>query len=120
DGQNDIGYYPERLPLSRNRRMNRRKVRDSQRENAKMRLTKLLACVALAATMVVPAWVAQADTSLRLAHQFAPDSLPGQSAARFADLVSSKTDGAVTVTVLAAGALGDERANLQQLSSGTI
>jgi tripartite ATP-independent transporter DctP family solute receptor len=84
-----------------------------------MRLTKLLFCAAFAAIMV-PAPAVQAQTSLRLAHQFAPDSLPGKSAARFAELVESKSGGAVTVTVLAAGALGDERANLQQLGSGTI
>lgn len=63
---------------------------------------------------------AAAQTTLRLAHQFAPDSLPGRSAQRFAELVQSKSNGAVRVTVLAGGALGDERANLQQLGSGTI
>lgn len=59
-------------------------------------------------------------SELKLAHQFAPDSLPGQSAQHFAELVAQKTGGATTVTVLPGGALGDERANLQQLSTGSI
>src|SRR5690606_27988974 len=57
---------------------------------------------------------------LKLAHQFAPDSLPGQSAQHLADLVAKKTGGATTITVLPGGALGDERANLQQLGTGSI
>ena len=57
---------------------------------------------------------------LTLGHQFAPDSLPGQSAQHFADLVSEKTGGDTTLTVIPGGALGDERANLQQLSNGSL
>lgn len=84
-----------------------------------MRLAKLFFCAALAAA-ALPGSGVYADTSLRLAHQFSPDSLPGRSAERFAELVKTKSNGTVTVTVLAGGALGDERANLQQLKSGTI
>ncbi len=58
--------------------------------------------------------------NFKLAHQFAPDSLPGQSAAHFAELVVSKTKGATKITVLPGGALGDEKSNLQQLSNGAI
>ncbi|MGO1164059.1 TRAP transporter substrate-binding protein [Brucella sp. C7-11G] len=58
--------------------------------------------------------------NFKLAHQFAPDSLPGLSAQRFADLVSEKTKGESKVTVLPGGALGDERANLQQVETGSI
>jgi tripartite ATP-independent transporter DctP family solute receptor len=62
---------------------------------------------------------AMAD-NLKLAHQFAPTSLPGLSAVHFADLVKEKTAGATTVTVIPGGALGDEGANLQQLQNGSI
>lgn len=74
----------------------------------------------LAASMIFAAGAAHAQTTLRLAHQFAPDSLPGKSAQRFADTVAAKTGNAVKVTVLPGGALGDERSNLQQLGAGTI
>ncbi len=74
----------------------------------------------LAATLTLAMGVAHAETTLRLAHQFAPDSLPGKSAQHFADAVAAKTGNAVKVTVLPGGALGDERANLQQLGAGTI
>jgi tripartite ATP-independent transporter DctP family solute receptor len=63
---------------------------------------------------------AGAAENLKLAHQFAPDSLPGKSAAKFAELVAEKSKGAVKVTVLPGGALGDERANLQQLENGSL
>jgi tripartite ATP-independent transporter DctP family solute receptor len=84
-----------------------------------MRAKLVLMCAALA-FLAQPLEKALAQTTLRLAHQFAPDSLPGKSAQRFAELVQAKTGGAVRVTVLPGGALGDERANLQQLGSGTI
>lgn len=72
-----------------------------------------------AGIVVLTGHTAQA-ADFKLAHQFAPDSLPGQSASYFAELVESKTGGDSTVTVLPGGALGDERANLQQLESGSI
>jgi tripartite ATP-independent transporter DctP family solute receptor len=70
--------------------------------------------------MVFGASSAFAATKLKLAHQFAPDSLAGQSVNRFAETVAKKTDGRITVQVLPGGAMGDERANLQQLSSGSL
>lgn len=79
---------------------------------------KFLLSLAIVSTLHVA--TAHGQTSLRLAHQFAPDSLPGKSAQYFADAVAAKTGNAVKVTVLPAGALGDERANLQQLGAGTI
>ncbi|MGB4361477.1 MAG: TRAP transporter substrate-binding protein [Rhodoferax sp.] len=74
----------------------------------------------LAVALIFATGAANAQTTLRLAHQFAPDSLPGKSAQHFADTVAAKTANAVKVTVLPGGALGDERANLQQLGAGTI
>lgn len=76
----------------------------------------LLACIGLLAG----ALPAAAGENLKLAHQFAPDSLPGKSAAKFADLVAERTKGAIKVTVLPGGALGDERANLQQIENGSL
>jgi tripartite ATP-independent transporter DctP family solute receptor len=84
-----------------------------------MRPVTFAFCAALTAIGLGAAPV-QAQTTLRLAHQFAPDSLPGKSAQRFAELVQSKSGGATRISVLPGGALGDERANLQQLGSGTI
>lgn len=81
---------------------------------ASMRLVAVLGL-----TTVFGAQLASAE-EFKLAHQFAPDSLPGLSAQHFADLVAEKTGGASKVTVLPGGALGDERANLQQLGSGSI
>ena len=78
----------------------------------------LITCLAVSATFGAQAALAQ--TTLKLAHQFAPDSLPGQSAVKFADSVAKKTDGRITIQVLPGGALGDERSNLQQLGSGSI
>lgn len=57
---------------------------------------------------------------LKLAHQFAPDSLPGKSAVYFANLVKQRTNGATSITVIPGGSLGDERANLQQLENGSL
>lgn len=82
-------------------------------------LKKTLSICAVIMAMVAPSIVA-AQTTLKLAHQFAPDSLPGKSAIQFADKVAEKTGGRIKVQVLPAGSLGDERANLQQLTSGSI
>ncbi len=77
-----------------------------------------LTCTAIVAIFGASSVFAQ--TTLKLAHQFAPDSLPGKSTVRFAESVANKTDGRVKVQVLPGGALGDERANLQQLGSGSV
>ncbi len=61
-----------------------------------------------------------AQTTLKMAHQFSPDSLPGKGAVRFADSVAEKTSGRIKIQVLPGGSLGDERANLQQLASDTV
>jgi tripartite ATP-independent transporter DctP family solute receptor len=58
--------------------------------------------------------------NFKLAHQFAPDSLPGQSATHFVELVKTKSNGATTITVIPGGALGDEKSNLQQVANGSI
>ena len=79
---------------------------------------KALGAVALFAT-VVYGGSALAD-DLKLAHQFAPDSLPGKSAVHFANLVKQRSSGATTITVIPGGSLGDERANLQQLENGSL
>jgi len=76
--------------------------------------------------IVVLLWVmwgvmpAIAAKDLKLAHMFAPDSLPAKSALKFAELVSEKTKGAIKITVIPGGALGDERANTQQVANGSL
>ena len=84
-------------------------------------MTNRFLLAAVAASILTTEWAGAASAEeLKLAHQFAPDSLPGESAMHFADLVGEKTGGELTVTVLPGGALGDERANLQQLGNGSI
>lgn len=80
------------------------------------KLSKFLIAGALCTLAAHPA----AAEKLTLGHQFAPDSLPGLSAQHFADKVAELTNGETTVTVIPGGALGDERANLQQLSNGSL
>lgn len=82
-------------------------------------LRRVAMLVGAAVLGAVAAQSAMAD-NLKLAHQFAPASLPGLSAVHFAELVKEKTAGATTITVIPGGALGDEAANLQQLQNGSI
>jgi hypothetical protein len=63
---------------------------------------------------------AVAGENLKLAHMFAPDSLPGRSAVKFVELVKEKPKGGITITVLPGGVLGDERANLHQLENNSL
>lgn len=74
---------------------------------------------AAAAALMLAATTTTAE-SFRLSHMFAADSLPGQSAAKLAELIAEKGGPDFTTTVIPAGALGDERANLEQLMSGSI
>lgn len=82
-------------------------------------MTKI-ASVLMAGTFCALVASPAAADKLTLGHQFSPESLPGESAQHFADLVSEKTGGETTITVIPGGALGDERANLQQLSNGSL
>ena len=82
-----------------------------------MKFSIALASVCLASTLIASPAMAE---KLTLGHQFAPNSLPGQSAQKFADLVAEKSGGELTVNVIPGGGLGDERANLQQLSNGSL
>lgn len=82
-------------------------------------IKRLLSLTALAVGL--GAWTGPAAAvDLKLAHQFAPDSIPGQSATRFAESVAAKSGGNIKVTVIPGGALGDQRANIQQLQAGSI
>lgn len=80
-------------------------------------IPRLVTAVGIGALL---AWSPALGEDFKLAHQFSPDSLPGQSAQHFAELVAEKTQRDSLVTVLPGGALGDERANLQQLTNGSI
>ncbi|MEO5702048.1 MAG: TRAP transporter substrate-binding protein [Casimicrobiaceae bacterium] len=79
----------------------------------------VMAAAALTVFLACASPLVHAD-DLKLAHQFAPDSLPGKSAAYFANLVKQRSNGATTITVIPGGSLGDERANLQQLENGSL
>lgn len=82
-------------------------------------MTKHQTLIAAGLICILAAGPAAAE-KFTLGHQFSPDSLPGESALHFANLVAEKTEGETTVTVVPGGGLGDERANLQQLSSGSL
>lgn len=61
-----------------------------------------------------------AEQNYTLGHMFARGSIPDRAADKFAEIVSAKSLGAIKVSVHADGALGDERENLSQLSSGIL
>ena len=82
-------------------------------------MTRFVSVLAAAGVFAVVS-TAGATENLRLSHMFAADSLPGQSAAKFASLIKEKGGDAMKLSVIPAGALGDEKANLEQLKSGSI
>lgn len=63
---------------------------------------------------------ARAGATLVLGHQFPPGSLPDRLAQHFAELLTQRSAGALSVRVYGAAALGDEREHLSQLKKGTL
>lgn len=53
-------------------------------------------------------------------HIFAPDTLPGKGGYRFVDLIKEKSKGTMDVVYKPGAALGDERAHVEQVTTGTI
>jgi len=80
--------------------------------------------VAMAATctvaLVAAAHTASAQTTMRLGHCCAPTHNIGVTAEKFAELVSSYTDGAINVAVSPQGQLGGEREMLDSVRAGIV
>ena len=77
-----------------------------------------MAAAALIAGMA-PAF-AQAQVKLTLAHNSPPPSPQGMGATKFAELVSAKSGGRITVNVAPSEQLGNENTNMAALRTGTL
>ena len=51
---------------------------------------------------------------------FAPDTLAGKGGYKFVDIIKAKSGGNINVIYKPGGALGDERAHIEQVTTGTI
>ena len=87
-------------------------------DHGRRRITKGLAAAGLVST--VPFAFAQGQIKLTLAHNLTPTSPKGVGAATFADLLSAKTNGRITVHVAHSEQLGSENTNMSALRTGTL
>ena len=87
-------------------------------DHGRRRITKGLAAASLVST--VPFAFAQGQIKLTLAHNLTPTSPKGVGAATFADLLSAKTNGRITVHVAHSEQLGNENTNMSALRTGTL
>jgi tripartite ATP-independent transporter DctP family solute receptor len=60
------------------------------------------------------------QVKLTYGHIFAPDTLPGKGGYKFVELIKQKSNGMIEVVYKPGAALGDERAHVEQVSTGTI
>lgn len=58
--------------------------------------------------------------TLTFGHIFAPDTLPGKGGYKFVDIIKAKSGGLIDVIYKPGAALGDERAHIEQVTTGTI
>jgi TRAP-type transport system periplasmic protein len=59
-------------------------------------------------------------TILTFGHIFAPDTLPGKGGYKFVEILAEKSGGQMEVIYKPGAALGDERAHIEQVTTGTI
>lgn len=84
-----------------------------------MSITKILALTAM--VMVgVSSTSASAQTTLRYGHPNPPESIAGQFATRFAELVAEKTEGSVKIDVYPASQLGTAKERFEGVQFGLI
>lgn len=87
-------------------------------------MSKIFNSAAIAAACVVGALAAtstaSAQTTMRLGHCCAPNHNIGITADKFAELVSSYTDGAISIAVSPQGQLGGEREMLESVRAGIV
>lgn len=88
----------------------------------KNRFLKLVLAATAAAGLALasPAALAQAKTTLKLAHGATADQAIGQAMQKFAQLVEQKSGGAAKVEVHLAGSLYNERTALEAIVNGAI
>jgi len=84
-----------------------------------MNVFKYGCMIAVTATLVIPATGTMADT-WRMAHKQTAESVEGKMFQAFADRISEKTDGEITVEVYPSEQLGKDDAILEQLQLGTV
>ncbi len=87
-------------------------------DRARRRITQGLVAAGLAST--VPSAFAQGQMRLTLAHNLTPTSPKGIGAQTFADMMSKKTNGRITVHVAHSEQLGSENTNMSALRTGTL
>ena len=87
-------------------------------DESRRRVAKGLAAAGLVSA--VPFAAAQSPIKLTLAHNLTPTSPKGIGAATFAELVSAKSNGRITVNVAHSEQLGSENTNMSALRTGTL
>lgn len=87
-------------------------------DHGRRRITQGLVAAGFVST--VPFAFAQGQIKLTLAHNLTPTSPKGVGAATFADLLSAKTNGRITVHVAHSEQLGNENTNMSALRTGTL
>lgn len=85
-----------------------------------MKIKKAWAMLPAAGILTLMAGTAMGQTTLRYAHPNAPDSIPGQFATLFAELVDERTEGAVRIDVYPASQLGTAREMFEGTQFGLI
>ena len=89
-------------------------------------MKKSILCTILAALVIFPAAAGGKSESgpkqvvLTYGHIFAPDTLPGKGGYKFVELIKQKSNGMMDVVYKPGSALGDERAHVEQVTTGTI
>lgn len=84
------------------------------------RRTVTLGLAATGLLTQVPLAAAQSTLKLTLAHNSVPSSPKGIGAAKFAELVASKTNGKISIHVAHSEQLGNENTNMAALRTGTL
>lgn len=79
-----------------------------------------MAIAAAAMVAGIPASFAQAPVKMSLAHNSPPASPKGMGATRFAELVSTKSNGRITINVAPSEQLGNENTNMAAMRTGTL
>lgn len=63
---------------------------------------------------------AEAEFTLRIAHEFSLDAFMGQCMTKLGDLITEHSNGRIACEYYPAGQLGDKRSNMEGLRSGTV
>ncbi len=85
-------------------------------------MNKKLFCAVLmmAGAMQAYAQSASKPVTLTFGHIFAPETLAGKGGYKFVDILKAKSGGTMNVIYKPGSALGDERAHIEQVTTGTI